>query len=105
MEAEKNVPKLNLENFYVSKLACYDLSVYDLKTGHMTCYLWDQTQAARGSNKVGSCILHIYIPSGQFQKMLKKVVIWADKCSGQNRNKVNSAAILQYCIFFARKIR
>ena len=94
MEAVKNCPKAQSgEFFYISKLSCYDLSVYDLKTGNMTCFLWDQTQAARGSNEVGSCILHLL---RSVPKKITEVVIWADTCSGQNRNKENAAGVLHF---------
>ena len=94
LEAVNNYPKAQSgEFFYVSKLSCYNLSVYDLKSDNKLCYLWDQTKAARGSNEIGSCIIHTLrnVPEG-----IEEVAIWADTCTSQNRNKENASAILHF---------
>ena len=94
LEAVNNCPKAKTgEFFYVSKISCYNLSVYDLKSDGKLCYLWDQTKSARGSDEIGSCILHTLrnVANG-----IEEVVIWADTCTGQNRNKENAAAVLHF---------
>jgi hypothetical protein len=42
--------------YYKRKLDVYNLSVYSLGDGDAHCYLWDEMQANRGANEVGSCL-------------------------------------------------
>ena len=94
LEAVQNCPKAKTgEFYYVSKISCYNLSVYDLKSDGKLCYLWDQTKGARGSDEIGSCILNTL---RNVEQGIEEVVIWADTCTGQNRNKENSAAVLHF---------
>jgi hypothetical protein len=94
LEAVQNCPKGKTgEFFYVSNISCYNLSVYDLKSDGKLCYLWDQTKGARCSNEIGSCILHTL---RNVEQGIEEVVIWADTCTGQYRNKENSAAVLHF---------
>ena len=55
--------------------------------------LWNSTQAGRGSNEIGSCILQIL---RRLPPSVKEVVIWADTCGWQNRNKENAALIMHF---------
>lgn len=55
--------------------------------------MWDQSQANRVADEIGSCLLYILI---NLPENITDVVIWADSCGGQNRNKENAAAILHF---------
>lgn len=42
--------------FYKPKLAVYDLTITNLDTREVHCYVWDQTIAKRGTNETASCL-------------------------------------------------
>ena len=85
MERVKPCPmSSSAEFFYISKLSCYNFSIYDFGTKNGICYLWDQTRSKRGANECGSC-LYDYV--ARLPSTTKELVIWADTCGGQNRNK------------------
>lgn len=72
--------------YYVSKLNAFDFTVINPKTHEAICYGWDESEAARGANELGSC----------FYKNLEKVaaecpgadvIFWSDNCVGQQKNQ------------------
>ena len=71
--------------FYKRKLHVYNLSLYDFGTNDGHCYVWPQTVGRRGSSEIASMVY-------DFLKMksengAQSVVLYSDKCGGQNRNK------------------
>lgn len=92
LEAVLYTPCSNVSQiFYKRKLACYNLSIYDLGSKDGTCYLWDESQAARGSSEIGTCIVT------QLQglpRCVKHVILYSDCCTGQNRNQYITAGLL-----------
>ena len=59
LEAARNVPRAKSGDFfYVSKISCYNFSIFNLKDSKGTCYMWDQTIRKRGSNEIGSALKH-----------------------------------------------
>ena len=48
--------------YYMRKLNCYNLSVYNLGNKDATCYLWSEIDANRGACEIGSC-LYLYLKS------------------------------------------
>jgi hypothetical protein len=78
--------------YYRRKLDLYNLSVYDLATGKAKCFIWDQMQAKRGANEIGSC-LHRYL-TGLSEEGIREVVMYADNCGGQNKNQFIVAMML-----------
>jgi hypothetical protein len=82
--------------YYRHKLDLYNLSVYDLATGKAKCFIWDQMQAKRGANEIGSC-LHRYL-TGLSEEGIREVVMYADNCGGQNKNQFIVAMMLHAVI-------
>ena len=86
-------PKASASEFYyISKLNCFNYSVYNLGTSDGTCYLWDQTTAKRGATECASGLIHYLtkcVSSG-----VTTVSIWSDTCRGQNRNQLLSSMLL-----------
>ena len=78
--------------YYSRKLCSYNLSVYNLADKRGTCYVWDETEGARGSSEIGTCII-THLKS--LPPTVKHVVLYSDSCSGQNRNKYIASALLQ----------
>lgn len=77
--------------FYKRKLNCYNLSVYSLGDGKASCFVWNESDAERGSCEIATC-LTLYIKA--LPPSVKHVVFFSDTCAGQNRNKFMTAAML-----------
>lgn len=70
--------------YYVRKFATYNLTMYDLATAEGYCYMWHETQGARGADEIASII---YRHINQLPDTVKKVILYSDCCGGQNRNR------------------
>ena len=82
LEQVSPCPKATAQDFFfVSKLSCYNYSVYNLGTKDGTCYRWDESKSDRGANEIGSCVRH-YLTKA-LANDVTEVVIWADTCGGQ----------------------
>lgn len=71
--------------YYKSKLATYNLTVFDAGKKQGYCFMWHEGIASRGCNEIGSCLL-------QFLKIkseegITEISFYSDNCTGQNRNK------------------
>ena len=78
-------PKINTcLQYYKRKLWTYNLCIHDVKTGHASMYLWDESIAKRGSVEIASCMLH-YIEN-EIKPEVTKLVVFSDNCGGQNKN-------------------
>lgn len=92
----------NAEFFYKSKLSCYNFTIFvsGAQKGH--CFVWDQTEAGRGSAEISSCLWKffvIYVGKG-----VKVFIIYSDNCSGQNKNQFLFAMYVLASIRFGIKI-
>lgn len=75
--------------FYLRQLNTYNLTIVDCKTDKTHCYMWHECEAARGANEIASCLFaHIM---QEVPETVKKVYLFSDCCSGQNRNSIISA--------------
>lgn len=70
-------------NFYKRKLATYNFTVFDLRTKEGSCYMWDESVAKRGSSEIASCL---WLWLEHLPATVKRVTLYSDSCSGQNRN-------------------
>lgn len=79
-------PKSNSSSFfYKRKLYVHNLTVYDLGTSDVTCFMWPEFEAKRGSNEVATCLSR-YIEK-KAESGCKTIDMFADNCPGQNRNQ------------------
>ncbi|XP_056647399.1 uncharacterized protein LOC130452104, partial [Diorhabda sublineata] len=46
--------------YYKSKLNCFNFIISDLHTRNVNCYFWNETEAKRGANEIGSCV-YLYL--------------------------------------------
>lgn len=77
--------------FYKQKMSVYNLTVTNLVTCTVTCFLWYQTTAKRGSNEIAICLKYfVKNLSGQ----IKQVYLFADNCIGQNKNRFITQMLL-----------
>lgn len=70
--------------FYLRQLWTYNFCVHNLLTGEADMYSWDETVAGRGSEEIGSCLIH-FIKS--LSPNVTKLIAYSDSCGGQNKNK------------------
>lgn len=78
--------------FYKRRLANYNFTLYDIAKKGCHCFTWHEGQSKRGSNEISTAIfetLMIYDHSG-----VKEVNLFADGCSGQNKNSILPAMML-----------
>lgn len=91
LEAVLYTPCSNVSQiFYKRKLYCYILSVYDLGSKDGTCYIWDESQGARGSSEIETCIIN-HIKG--LTNCVQHLILYSDCCSGQNRNHYLTAGL------------
>ena len=68
--------------------------MYNIKTKVVRCYLWHEGIASRGSNEIASNVFDFLIRSDNIGS--KKVSFFADGCSGQNKNSIMPAMLLNF---------
>lgn len=73
----------NAQSFYSLELWTFNFTVYDSSTKSASCYVWDESQAGRGGNEIGSCLRKFIL---SLNCEVKKIIIWSDNCPSQNRN-------------------
>jgi hypothetical protein len=77
--------------YYMRKLNCYNLSIYNLGSQSATCYLWSEVDAKRGACEIGSA-LHLQLLT--LPGNIKHVILYSNACSGQNRNQFTATALM-----------
>lgn len=78
--------------FYKRRLSNYNLTFYNISNKDCHCFLWDETQSKRGSSEISTCVfqaLKFYDEQGT-----KRAYLFADGCSGQNKNSITPAMML-----------
>jgi hypothetical protein len=81
--------------YYIRKLNCYNLSIYNLASTHATCYLWSEVYAQRGSCEIGTCIC---LQLMSLPNTKTHAIFYYDACSGQNRNQFIASCLLHVVI-------
>ena len=76
--------------YYKRKLSLYNLTVFDLVSKDTYCMLWDETNGARGSCEIFSC-LEKYIET--LPATVSNVILFSDACAGQNKNQFLTCAL------------
>ena len=79
------IPYSEVSLFYKRKLHVYNLSLYDFGTNDGHCYVWPQTVGRRGSSEIASMVYDFL--NMKSKNGAQSVVLYSDKCGGQNRNK------------------
>lgn len=106
LQAALPTPKGEVSTFYYkSKLSTYNFTICDLNKkglGTVNCYIWHEGEGHKGSNEIGSCLLHYLemcasrqdIPGCSSDVDEVEVVLYSDNCGGQGKNKFIIAAYL-----------
>lgn len=82
--------------YYMRKLCVYNLSVYALKNGEGSCFLWSETNGMRGSSEIATC-LRLYLLA--LPAEVEHVILYSDACTGQNRNQIMASALLHFITY------
>lgn len=78
--------------FYKRRLSAYNFTMYDTTSRACTCFTWYEAQSKRGSSEI-STALNIHLKDSDIRG-LKHVYLFANGCSGQNRNSIVASALL-----------
>ena len=81
--------------FYKRRLSLYNLTVYDLGSKDVICYMWPETVAERGTCEIGSCV-YKYV-EGELKKGKNEFYFFSDNCWGQNKSK-NTAMMYSHLV-------
>ena len=80
MEAVRPCPNTKVGSFfYVTKISCYNYTVYSLGSRRVTCFTWNSGDRGkqRGADEISSVLYH-YTMELSTVPSLKEVVVWAD---------------------------
>lgn len=85
-------PKLTTSiAYYKRNMYVYNFGIHSFNHDNGFMYLWDETEAGRGSQEVASMLAkHIR----QEAKNHKHVILYSDSCTGQNRNIKVAATLM-----------
>lgn len=78
--------------FYSRQLSTYNLTIYDTSSKVTHSYMWCEIDGKRGSNEIASCMFYHFLDV--VPDTVKKVYIFSDSTSGQNRNSILAAMFL-----------
>lgn len=59
----------------------YYFTIYDLNSRNVDCYVWDESQAKRGSCEIATCLLKHNMSAGEKDE----VIYYSDSCTGQQK--------------------
>ena len=82
--------------YYMSPLSHYIFGICEAAKQKMNCYIWEEGTANRGADNIISCLFYDLVRRGIIGnegKPLKHLVLAADNCAGQNKNK----AMIKFC--------
>ncbi|KAJ1530184.1 hypothetical protein ONE63_005113 [Megalurothrips usitatus] len=92
----------NSEFFYKRKVSCYNFSIFVSGEQKGFAYVWDQTEAKRGSAEITSCLWDFI--SKKVESGIKVFRIYSDNCSAQNKNQFLFSMYVMASIRYSIKI-
>lgn len=79
--------KLNNYNFTLTELSQKEPGIKNRSYDQVHCYFWNETDAKRGANEIGSCLFQYLQQISENNDGGCDVVFYSDNCCGQNKNK------------------
>lgn len=73
------------------KLSTYNLTVYEIDSKDVGCYMWHEHEGGQGSSEICTCV---YSYRSQLNSEVKHAVFHLDTCGRQNRNAAFSTMCL-----------
>ncbi|KAF8770102.1 hypothetical protein HNY73_017672 [Argiope bruennichi] len=90
-----SVPNCLVSDFYyLSKVASYNFTIFNIKKDEVFCYFWNETQGHRGPVEIGTSVWK-YLSYLDAQGSVKNVIFYSDNCSGQQKNQYLMSMYLQ----------
>nr|CAI5841243.1 unnamed protein product [Callosobruchus analis] len=89
-------PKTNVSTmYYKTKLVIHNLTIYNLKTKEVYCYLWNEAEGQLSANEFSSIVTY-FLETEVIPKLdaTREIVIYSDGCTCQNRNAILANALL-----------
>ncbi|GFN98717.1 hypothetical protein PoB_002522300 [Plakobranchus ocellatus] len=79
-------PKSNSSTFYYKrKLYVHNLTMYDLGTAEVRCFMWPEFEAQRGASEVATCLAKF--TEEKSKGGCKDLSLFSDNCPRQNHNR------------------
>lgn len=87
LQAVFQCPKGEISVFYYkSKLNVLNLTIYDIQQNLVESFVWDESNANRGVNEIGTCVFNYLQKVCGAGKDLD-IIFYSDNCPGQQKNK------------------
>jgi hypothetical protein len=86
LQQQMYLPQLtHTEMYYSQQLACCNLGIHDSTANKGFMFLWSENHGGRGSLEISSCVYQYLNTQCNTEK--RKLIVWSDNCSGQNKNQ------------------
>lgn len=89
--------------FYKRRLGVYNFTIYDIVSRDCFCYTWCEADSKRGASEISSAV-YLLLSKNYDKRGYELVRLFADGCSGQNKNTVMASTLL-YIINNSRHIK
>jgi hypothetical protein len=87
LEQVLTCPRLTVGSaYYMRKLNVYNLTIWEMQSHQGYCYIWNESEANRGSNEIATCVWKWLLEKDH--QGVKNIVLYSDTCGGQNRNRL-----------------
>lgn len=88
LQAMLQVPKGDVSSFYYkSRLNCLNFTVCELKTDFTKCFFWNEVEAQKGANEIGTCVFKYLQEKSASTSENLKIIFYSDNCCGQQKNQ------------------
>jgi hypothetical protein len=99
VEAALTVPKVNVGVAYFKlKMNAHNFTLYNLITKRVSCYFFSEQDANLKAPVFSCCIKDFILREREKRPAIRKVQLWSDNCSYQNKNSYLSNVLLQLAI-------
>lgn len=73
--------------YYKSKLNVLNLTVYEMRSHNVDCFIWHEAEGDRGVNEIGTCIYKYIEQVAQRSTEDIEIIFYTDNCGGQQKNR------------------
>ncbi|KAJ4449878.1 hypothetical protein ANN_01284 [Periplaneta americana] len=80
--------------YYKTKLKVHNFTIYDINTAEGHCFLWDESEGADAADDFATLICEFMKKIKLDMSTMKKIIIFSEGCTLQNRNVILANAFL-----------